>query len=241
MPTSRSLLLPALAVALAAAGCDSQAGALSSVDPTDDVSGSVAFDPDGPEREPSYASGSIYAVDGSPIAGASVCLDGADKCTSADDGGRFTLAGIAQDYSELITIEAEGFIPLVVPVEMTEGAHAGLSLMMEPEKSLRPDRRTGSVRFVNWTMYGLSRVEDERATWRLDDETHLGILSVKGHRGSIDDLRPGLYEAEIVTGAPPALCSRDAGWQGADGLSLIVPIVAGHITHIEQTCIAIVL
>jgi len=242
MPTSRSFFVPAFAIALAAAGCDAQSGALSSVaSPASEVSDSIAFYPEGPEREASYASGAIFSMDGAPIVGAQVCLDGADVCAGADRAGRFSIAGIAQDYSELLIVEAEGYIPLAVPVAMNEGAHAGLSLVMEPQKDLRPEERTGSVRFVNWTMFGLERVPDDRATWRLDDETHLGILSVKGHEGTIDNLRPGLYEAAPVTAAPPSLCSRDAGWDGATGASVTVPVLAGHITHVEQTCIAIIL
>ncbi|MCO4772361.1 MAG: hypothetical protein KDA24_20175 [Deltaproteobacteria bacterium] len=194
----------------------------------------------GPSIEPSRLInivGELTGPQGEQIETAWVCLNASDICARVQADGGFDLRGIEHGTSELLQVTAPGYVPLAVPVGGMRNQI--IDLEMVPDKTGMADSAQGAVRFVNRTMYGTETWPDEDAKWSLRDRESFRAEIASGSDPTIEGLAPGLYVAEVNYQAPASLCDTSSGWRTESPTLVVVPVVPGHITVIERTCLVI--
>ncbi|MCO4771910.1 MAG: carboxypeptidase regulatory-like domain-containing protein [Deltaproteobacteria bacterium] len=219
----------ALALAFALAGCTAPADEQPS-----DVNASDLSAADGPQIE--YAGpavGVVRTVQGAVVADARVCLVGAFRCATSQDDGGFSLPDLEDGVAELLRIDADGFTPVIIPMEGGRYDYLDLDIQLTTKRGT-PDEGRGSLQIITERVTADGPVFDLMPSWRIQSDRRQ-VIGVQGARPFVKNLKPGDYKAsyELESG----LCVELSGWAGANGRSIEFPIEAGAITQIQQLCV----
>jgi|GEM_PF-4917809 len=200
------------------------------------------FDDEGGHHQPVHGAGHgtftghlVWPRTGA-IGGAKVCVEGAPHCGSVFEDGGFAVHGLHAGVSETVVVRAPGFVTLIVPLDLQGDGHRRMDLTMVREDPNSRPTSNGSIRFRTWSMAGYARPIGTDVNWYAFDEEGESVGKATGPKAQLDDVRQGTYDVRYASRSP-LMCARTSGWDGADANAITVPVRAGAITYVEQSCI----
>jgi hypothetical protein len=221
-----TLLTLALGLALPLSGCVAPSDLASDGQPR-----SEAFDDLPAIEEDGAAFGRVGDAQSRSIAGAQVCVDGL-SCSVSDADGNFVLPAMETGVAELIRIEADGYLPMLVPVDGSRYADLDLDIAMMADSAATKSRR-GILQFITSRVTAEGPFYDIQPTWQLVSPKG-SVREVTGARPIVVEMMPGEWSATYEV---DGLCAELSGWQGENGHTVTFPIEAGSLTQIRQICV----
>ncbi|MCO4773664.1 MAG: hypothetical protein KDA24_26770 [Deltaproteobacteria bacterium] len=175
--------------------------------------------------------GEVRTLDGVGLGEGTVCILGSDVCQDTELDGAFAIDGLEEGVSEMLRVEVEGYISVIVPVE-NSGAARFLDVEMVPLDGAQFDPETGGVRLMSRS-YG--QLDHRPVLVRLDEVAMGGDVRIDRF-ADVNIVPIGEYALEKLPVPVGQQCSFLGAWTGP-GQDLVIPVVAGAITHIQQDCI----
>jgi hypothetical protein len=209
--------------------------------------------------------GALHGADGSPVAGATVCLRtdvmtaGQGPCTISDSTGAWTVATVPANSFVAITFEKASFVPTLRAIATETGdvtiPTGDSELTTAADFAARigglPDASTGSVAFLT-TLPGSQAVAATASLRPLNGPDVAGPRydgepagAAAGTSGVFTGLADGFYV--LTLGDVSASCASSGGLYGypitlyapANEARIVVPVVAGFLTTpIAAACTA---
>ena len=102
--------------ALILLGCFAVTGCSEDSDDTATTGGATATDSTDGGETISYSGEAVDYIAGTPGAGFTVCLHESETCTTTDDEGKFTLAGLPKNSEVLFTFTADDGSAVAFPI-----------------------------------------------------------------------------------------------------------------------------
>ena len=242
---------------LAGAGCGGVAAHPADTTDAETGRGNASASPSGPEA---FVSGFVHAADGSPLAGATVCVQNTTACATSDEDGSFVVIGVPGAAYVTLTFEKQGFLPslrvlllqefenVLPPAEntlfpaaapqtfmgMTAAADAGgyLAFFVAAPEGGPP------VPAVSVTLIGMDNAP--HAATYLDDGGLPVADASAGTHGGFADLPSGLYSISFGGSGTTCTTSSLYGYPAPAGqASLVVPVIDGYVTTpVSASCAA---
>ncbi len=204
-----------LALAATLAGCTAPADE-SAVSVQDDANFDTSGASIAPVESPENLSlrGALLTIDGDAVGGATVCVLGQDACTTSAPDGTFEVAGIEAGIAEIVRIDADGFMPAILPIE-----------------------RDGTRNAAAVAVAQAGGIEIElvpRARFRLADAGY--VYSPDSPLRPVNGSTVEHPFEEIPEGAGQ-ICSVSIGWGGPGPNEATLAIFPGTITYVQRDCV----
>lgn len=200
--------------------------------------------------------GAVRAYEAGPgLAGAVVC-DFYDHslCDTSDEDGVFEIEGLQAGAMGLLSIRHDRRAPTLVPVDLdhvTNFIELSLPASSMHQQLLKAGDVTnpegdGAVRFQMWRSNGYAPYLMRDVTWTPEtgEATTVSTLDLPGTgRRMPEQWAVGLgggMRAFRWNAPGSMLCSRRAGWRGDGYGVVVVPVLQGWVTHVEQVCVEVV-
>ena len=191
---------------------------------------------------------------GAPLQGVAVCdFYDHSACDRTDEDGMFELDGLLAGAMGLLELRIRGRAPVLVPVALDQEVTFIELAMPRDDMHQRllkvadvpAPAGDGAVRFQMWRSQGYG-LHPLRVSWTSTegDATTISTTELPNTaRQTLETwavgLSAGIRSFRWSAAEGSLLCSRRSGWRGAGYGEVVVPVLAGYVTHVEQVCVVV--